>query len=103
MNGYKGYVLYKIQTSHSAWVRVYINAASRSADVGRELGADPAYDAGVIAEVVTSGEQTVIMAPAIFGFNDETPITTTIPVSVKNQSGSSANITVSLTILQAEQ
>ena len=42
------------------------------------------------------------MVPAVQGFNNESPVTTNIPVAVTNLSGSSAAITVTLTLLQAE-
>ena len=42
------------------------------------------------------------MAPAVHGFNDESPVTDVIPVAVTNLSGSAATITVTLTLLQAE-
>ena len=94
--------MYKIQTSHAAWVRLYVSAAARTADVSRAQGTDPAYDAGVVTEIITTGSSTVIMAPAVHGFNDESPVTTNIPVAVTNLSGSSATITVTLTLLQVE-
>jgi hypothetical protein len=56
----------------------------------------------VITEVITTGLSTVIMAPAVHGFNDESPVTDIIPVTVTNLSGSAATITVTLTLLQAE-
>ena len=95
-------MLYKITTSHAAWVRLYVSNATRTADASRAQGIDPSYDAGVIAEVITTGSQTVILAPAVFGFNDEATPTTNIPVAVTNLSGSAATITVTLTLLQAE-
>jgi len=102
ITGFKGYTLYKIQTSTAAWVRVYSNAAARSADTSRSSTVDPSSDAGVLAEVITTGSQTVSFAPTVAGFNDESPATTNIPITVTNQSGSSANVTVTLTLLQTE-
>jgi hypothetical protein len=102
ITGFKGYVLYKIQTSHAAWVRLYVSDAARTADSSRAQGADPAYDAGVITEVITTGAQTIVLAPAVHGFNDESPVTTNVPIAVTNLSGSSTAIIVTLTLLQAE-
>jgi hypothetical protein len=102
ITGFKGYTLYKIQTSTAAWVRVYSNAAARSADTSRSSTVDPSSDAGVLAEVITTGSQTVSFAPTVACFNDESPVTTNIPITVTNQSGSSANVTVTLTLLQTE-
>lgn len=102
ITGFKGYALYKIETSAAAWVRLYTSDAARTADASRLEGADPAVDAGVITEVITTGASTVVIAPGVFGFNDEASPTTNIPIAVTNKSGSTAAITVTLTILQLE-
>jgi hypothetical protein len=100
--GFKGYAIYKIQTSHAAWVRIYTDTASRTADASRAEGVDPSPGAGVIAEVITTGAQTILMSPAVFGFNNDTTPTTQIYLAVKNKSGGSATITTTLTIQQLE-
>lgn len=102
LSGFKSYALYKIQTSAASWVRIYTNEAARTADIGRAQGQDPAPDSGVIAEVITTGNETVVMSPAVFGFNDEDPITTNIPANVTNLSGSTASITVTITLVKLE-
>lgn len=95
----KAYVLYKIQTSHEAWVRVYVSGAARTTDAVRPQGQDPAVTSGVIAEAITTGAETVIFAPAINGFNNESIITNIMPVAVTNLSGENASITVTVTKL----
>jgi hypothetical protein len=100
-NGFKGYTLYKIQTSHAVWVRIYSSNAARTADAARLQTVDPATDAGVIVEAITTGSQTVTVTPAIAGFNDEIPPTTNIPISVTNLTGNTT-ISVTLTLLQTE-
>jgi hypothetical protein len=102
ITGFKGYALYKIQTSVSAWVRLYVDAASRTADVSRLETVDPTTGSGVIAEVITTGNQTILMSPAVMGFNNETSPTTTIPCRVTNNSGSTGTVTVTLTLLKLE-
>lgn len=102
ITGHKSYVLLKIQTSHAAWVRLYTDVASRTADSGRAEGVDPSPGAGVIAEVITTGAETILISPATIGFNNETVPTTDIPIRVTNKSGGSADITVTVTILQLE-
>jgi hypothetical protein len=102
ITGFKGYVLYKIETSAAAWVTIYTNAASRSADSERPEGVDPSPGAGVIAEVITSGSELVPITPAVVGFNDESPPTSNIELTVTNKSGISADITVTLTVLEIE-
>lgn len=102
ITGFKSYGLYKIQTSHAAWVRIYTDPSARTADASRLEGADPAPDAGVIAEAITTGAQTVLLSPGAFGFNNEATPTENIYVAVTNKSGSTAVITVTLTVLRLE-
>jgi hypothetical protein len=100
--GFKSYVLLKITASAASWVRIYTDAASRSSDSSRSQGTDPTAGSGVIAEIITTGSQTILISPGALGFNNEGTPTTNIPVAVTNLSGSSATITVTLTILQLE-
>ena len=100
--GFKSYTLYKVQTSAAAWVTLYTSPATRTADASRNINTDPANGSGVIAEVITTGAQTQLITPATIGFNDDNPVTTTIYAKAVNKSGSTQNITVTLTILQLE-
>jgi hypothetical protein len=102
ITGYKGYVLYKIQTSHAAWVRIYTDTASRSADSGRSELTDPAPGAGVIAEVITTGAETVLISPGTIGFSNESTPSSNIQLAVTNKSGTTTTIMVTLTVLQLE-
>jgi hypothetical protein len=102
--GFKSYALFKITTSAAAWVTVYTDNASRTSDTisGRTETQDPLPGSGVIAEVITTGANAIVMSPATIGFNNEATPTTNIPIRVKNKSGNSAAITVTLTLLQME-
>ena len=102
ITGFKSYALISITTSHAAWVRIYANQSSRTADSSRTELTDPAPDAGVIAEVITTGAQTVMVSPGVFGYNAESTVTSNIPIRLKNKSGSTAAITVTLSVLQLE-
>jgi len=102
ITGYKGYMLYKIQTSAAAWVRLYVSDAARTADASRTQGQDPLPGSGVIAEVITTGAETIIIAPGVIGFNNESPVTNVVPTAVTNLSGGSADITVTLTAVEME-
>jgi hypothetical protein len=95
-------MLYKIQTSAAAWVRLYVSEAARTADAARTQGQDPLPGSGVIAEVITTGGETVIVSPGVVGFNDESPVTNIIPTAITNLSGSLADITVTLTAVEME-
>jgi hypothetical protein len=102
IDGFKSYALLKIQTSHAAWVRIYTGEPARQADAARTEGEDPLPGSGVIAEVITTGAETVIISPGTIGFNDENPVTDSIAVRVTNKSGDPATITVTLTVIQLE-
>lgn len=103
--GYKGYALYAITVSSTAWVRVYTSnaAADDFAEASRTEGTAAAANAGVIAEVsTTTADQVIRFTPALIGFNSESTPNTDIVVKVKNKGGSATTITVKLTILQLE-
>ena len=100
ITGYKAYSLFKITTDAGAWVRVYVDDASRDADTTRSEGQDPSPGSGVIAEVRTSGAESILISPGIMGFNNDNPRTDNIYLAVTNRSGSATTITVTLTALQ---
>jgi len=101
-NAYKGYILYKIETNVAAWVRVYVDVPSRTSDATRLEGADPLPGAGVVAEVITTGAQTILLSPGTIGFNNEASPTTNMYLAITNKSGSTTSVIVTLTILQIE-
>jgi hypothetical protein len=102
ITGFKSYSLFKVQTSAAAWVRLYVTNAARTDDNTRIQTTDPTPGSGVIAEVITTGAQTQLMTPAIFGFNDDTTPGNTIYLAITNLSGSTASIIVTLTLLRLE-
>ena len=102
ITGFKAYALLKITTSAACWLRIYTDAASRSADSTRVQGVDPFPGSGVIAEIISTTTQTIIISPGTIGFNNEASPTTAIPVAITNLSGSSAAITATVTLLQLE-
>lgn len=103
ITGYKGYMLYKIEASEAAWIRVYTSSTSRTADASRTQGEDPLPSSGVIAEVITTGPETVLISPGAIGFNDENPVSENIPITVTNLSGSQLqSIAVTLTAVELE-
>jgi len=103
--GFKSYLLMKIQTSAAAWVRIYTDSASRTADASRLETTDPLPGSGVIAEVITTGglaASTQLLSPGTLGFNNDSTPSTTIYAAVTNKSGSTSNTTITLTLLQLE-
>ena len=96
----KGYALYKIQTSHAAWVTLYSDTSSRTADSSRSEFTDPTPGSGVLAEVITGGSATQLITPATICFNSSGSNTTY--AKVVNKSGSTANVIVTLTLVGLE-
>lgn len=98
-NGFPTYALLKVQVDQAAWVRIYVDDASRAADVSRLITDDPAPDAGVVAEVITTGSETIKMSPGVIGWLESG---TDIPIRVQNLSGGSTTITVTVTCVELE-
>ena len=99
---FPGYILYKVETDAAAWVRLYTDSTLRGIDSLRLIDEDPINVNGLVSEVVTVGAQTVKITPGVIGFNDESPVTNTLPISVTNLSGSTRTITVTVTVVQIE-
>jgi len=102
ITGFKSYALLSIETDDAAWVRIYTDEAARAADLGRTRNTDPAPDAGVIAEVITTGAEVVRVSPGAIGYNLESTPTTAIPCNILNDTASPRAVTVKLTVLQLE-
>ena len=102
--GAKSYLIQKIQTSQPAWVTVYTDTASRTADASRLETQNPTPGSGVIAEVITStGNLTQRITPAVLGFNDDGTPSGNIYLKVVNKSGSQqSDIVVTVTYVQLE-
>jgi hypothetical protein len=85
-------------------VRLYTTAAARTADISRSQGFDPTAGSGVIVETITtSGRLAQLISPAIVGFNDDSPPTSTIYGAVTNLSGVTSQVTVTLSLIKLEE
>ena len=102
ITAFKTFALLKIQTSDAAWVTLYKDSSSRSADSGRNETTDPLPGSGVLAEVITTGAQTVAITPGVFGWNDDTTPAAVVYAKVVNKSGSTQAITVTITAVKLE-
>jgi len=101
ITGYNAYALFKIEVSHDAWVRLYIDDNSRDNDINRSEGNDPSPGSGLLAEVrTTTTGQVVPLTPSVLGFNNDNPRTNTIYASVINRTSSAQNIQVKLTLVE---
>ena len=96
----KAYGLMKIETTHAAWVTLYSSTNARTNDANRAETTDPTPGSGVLTEVITAGATTQLITPGTICFNEDASNTTY--AKVVNKSGSTANITVTLTYVQLE-
>ena len=96
----KTYALLKIQTSHAAWVTLYTDTTSRTADASRTENTDPLPGSGVIAEVITTGATTQIISPGTIGYNSIAADATYL--KVVNKGATTQSITVTLTYVPLE-
>ena len=103
-NAFPGYNLYKINVNQAAWVTLYCDSASRTADASRTESQDPAPGSGVIAEAVTTASGDVLFTPAVAGFNNDSPAVGTIYMKIVNKAGNlnAGALTVTLTLLATE-
>ena len=92
--------LLKVETSAAAWVTLYTDTGSRTADASRNETTDPTPGSGVIAEVITNGAVTQLISPGTIAYNS-TGVATTY-LKVVNKGVSTANIQVTLHFIQIE-
>jgi len=97
-------MLQKVGISSAARVVLYTDQAAMTADADRKATTDPVPGSGVIAEVngSTAGVSTFIMSPGVMGWNNDPTPSNNIWFKICNNETSTANITVSLTIVQLE-
>ena len=98
----KTYVLHEIEVDAAAWVTLYTDTVSRTADANRTELEDPAAGAGIIAEVVTTGGVSQKLTPGTIGFNLDSTPSTNVYLKVVNKSGSTGTVQVTLKYLTLE-
>ena len=97
----KTYVLHDVETSAAAWVTFYTDPGTRTVDASRPESTPPAENSGILGQVfTTTADRRAITPGKVFFNNGFTPSLTYL--KVENQSGSTADITVTLTYLVLE-
>lgn len=98
----RAWEIFHLTTSRAARVRIYANAAYRTADANRPIGTDPAGDHGLLMEfVTTAGALASSLAPPVAGFNLENPITDAAAIRVTNL-GTTGDLTLTLVGIHKE-
>lgn len=95
----KTFALLRIQTSAAANVRVYPNAAARTADAARVQG-DPPNGMVLVLDYITSDTSVHDLSPMVIGANTESSPSSSIPISV--QANAAGAVTVTVTYLPLE-
>jgi len=101
---FTGYALFKMKASAPCTVTFYVSDYEREFDLDRAEDELPRVGAGIFAELTPTDTSWRRVAPVIYGFNDDVPITRTAYAKVRNRSGYyQQNIQISLVILQIEE
>ena len=96
----KTYALLKIEVSHAAWLTLYSDTSSRTADAARLETTDPTPGSGVLAEVITAGATAQLITPGTICFNSGGSNITY--AKLVNKSGGQVNLQVQLTYVPLE-
>lgn len=93
---------FRVQTNYPCRVRLYLTATYRDNDVARAVGTDPAGDAGVVSEIIsTSGMLTFPILP-VHTFISNPTQGSTIYLTVNNLDTVSRAVTVTYNVLNKE-
>ena len=96
----KSFSLLKVAIDAPAWVILYVDVASRTADASRSEGTDPAPGSGVITEVSTTepGTNVFLMSPGVIGWNNDSTPAAQVYAKVTNKRSSSGSNTITVTL-----
>ena len=96
----KSFSLLSVTISAPAYVILYVDTTTRSADSSRSEGTDPAPGSGVITEVSTtaSGSTTFLMTPAVLGWNNDGTPAAQIYAKVVNKRATSGSNAITVTL-----
>lgn len=100
---YKSYALLSVSIDAECWLRLYTDASSRTIDESRDINTDPVAGSGVVAEVITTGSETVKMSPFVFGGNLTATPTNDIYLRATNLAATTTDINIQITLIRLEQ
>lgn len=101
---FTGYALFKIKASAPCTVTFYVSDYEREADLDRPENENPGIGQGIFAELSPFDTSWRRIAPVIYGFNDDVPITRMAYVKIRNRSGYyQSNIEIKIVALQIEE
>lgn len=100
---YKSYALLSVDIDNECWLRLYTDANSRTTDESRDINTDPVAGSGVVAEIITTGSETVKMTPFVFGGNLTAIPTNDIYLRATNLAAATTDINIQITLIRLEQ
>jgi hypothetical protein len=96
------YRVYKVETNKPARIRLYDTVANRDADETRAVGIAAGDYSGLAMEVILTSPLTIVLPVAVDGFNNASPVSRNIPITITNADSTSGTITVTLTYIETE-
>lgn len=87
------------------WVRFYATVNDRNNDSGRIRTVDPTPGTGVLGEFIILSTQTGVtfhVAPMIYLYNNDNPVSTLLYYAITNDAASTTPINVTLTMVDVE-
>ncbi|HEX9996705.1 MAG TPA: hypothetical protein VGB45_06150 [Abditibacterium sp.] len=97
----RGFTLSKASTNRAAWVRLYANTASRTADLLRGLNDDPAEGVIVALEFITSDNDLVCETPNVL-VSDSQITNLGLPATIINLSPTTGTVSVTFDFLSLQ-
>jgi len=100
---FTGYAIFKVKASAPCTITLYVSDYEREADLDRAENVNPGIGQGIFAELSPPDTSYRRIAPVIYGFNDDVPITRTAYAKIRNRSGYyQSSISITFVLLQIE-
>lgn len=95
----KSFIPFRVAVDRACRVRLYQTAAARTADAGRSPGVDPVGEHGVLLDIRLDGTTglTWDVTDAPTSQNNESTVSADIPYIIKNESGATSTVQVTVT------
>lgn len=100
---FKSVAILKVEVDRACRVRLYADAASRTADLARDWEYPATDGIGVYLDFQFSAAGSIICSPQILASDMKTVPDGDMPVAIQNLSGSTSAVEVTFTVLQREE
>jgi hypothetical protein len=91
-----------VESDTACWLRLYATDEEQTDDLLRDDGSDPDAGKGVLGDFIWITAHQKIVSPATGWFNADDPVTTSLYATVRNDSGATADITLTFVVLSIE-